>query len=221
FTDVTGANGIANRGLLQPDIALGGLGYLQQISDRIDNTAQHFEPGFWANVPATTNPLEQSTVVRMASIPHGTTINLQGRGFTVPQPHFDVASITPFQAGSLDDGATNLVHFDEEKLANPSESRTPPDHVPALTQHQLSDPHLFLSDAIANQKFISTDVLQVSSDTSAPASVPNIGGGTDNIAFLLGRGASPAGGPNAVAARVTATFWIETLEGPVAGGPNF
>jgi hypothetical protein len=43
--------------------------------------------------------------------------------------------------------------------------------------------------------------------SSVNASVP--GGGTANIAFLQGA----TGGPNARAARVTATFWLETLQG--------
>jgi hypothetical protein len=211
FTDLTGSNGIANRGLLQADVALGGLAYLQQIRDRFDNSAQHFEPGVWANVPATTNPNEETTVVRMGSIPHGTTINLQGRGFSVPKPQFDVASITPFQIGSPDDGKTNLVHFPEEQLANSSSSRTPLGHVAALTQAHLSNPNLFLSDVIANQTFVSTTVLTVTSDTSAPNSVPDVGGSTDNIAFLIGKGAPPIGGPNANAAHVSAIFWIERI----------
>jgi hypothetical protein len=111
FRDISGS-GIANRGSLQGDVALGGLGYLQTILDRIDNSPQHFEPGVWANVPQTDNPAEPPTVVRMGSIPHGTTINLQGTGFPAPRPQFSTASITPFGAGSPDDGQTNLRHFD-------------------------------------------------------------------------------------------------------------
>jgi hypothetical protein len=39
---------------------------------------------------------------------------------------------------------------------------------------------------------------------------PLVGGGTDNIAFLQGT----AGGPNALAASMTAIFWLETVEEP-------
>jgi hypothetical protein len=212
FTDITGTHGIANRGLLQTDIALGGLAYLQQISDRFDGSHQHFEPGVWTSVPATVNPNEKATVARMGSIPHGTTINLEGTSFAVAKPQFDAASITPFRIGSPDDGKTNLVHFPEENIATPSTSRTPLNQVAGLTQAQLSNPNLFLSDAIANQVFLSTTVLTVTSDTSAANSVPNAGGGTDNIAFLTGTGAPPTGGPNADAIRVTAIFWIERVK---------
>lgn len=209
FTDVTGT-GIANRGFLQPDIFLGGAAYLQQINDSFDGSGQHFEPGFWANVPATTGPVEQATVVRMGSIPHGTTVHMQGRAITAPAPVFAPSSITPFVIGSPDDGQTNLVHFPEEVLANPSTSRTPLARVAALTQEQLTNPNLFLSQAIANQTMVGTTVLIISSDTSAAGSVPDAGGGTENIAFLVGNGTPPA--PNANSAQVTAIFWIEQVK---------
>ena len=130
----------------------------------------------------------------MGSIPHGTTINLQGQAFSVPVPHFAVSSITPFEAGSPDDGATKLVHFPEEILTNASTSRTDLARVVGLTQDQLSNPNLFLSQAIADQTVLSTTVLSVASDTSIVPAGPDAGGGTDNIAFLIGKGASPAGG---------------------------
>lgn len=44
---------------------------------------------------------------------------------------------------------------------------------------------------------------------------PELGGGTQNIAFLVGAPAGGGGGqqgPNALAALMTATFWIETVE---------
>ena len=207
FTDITGA-GIANRGLLQKDIQLGGAAYIQSINDSFDNTGQHFEPGVWAHVPKTENPEEPVTVVRMGSIPHGTTINMQGTAFTAPRPIFNPSSITPFRIGSPDDGVTGLVPFPEEDLSKPSQARTDLARVASLTQAQLSNPNLFLSQAIANQTILSTTVLIISSDSSLPNSVPEVGGGTDNIAFLVGT----AGGPNANAPRVTAIFWIERVK---------
>jgi hypothetical protein len=56
-----------------------------------------------------------------------------------------------------------------------------------------------------------TVVLDVSSGSS-----PVPGGGTANTAFLEG---TPNEGPNAKAALVRSTFWIETIEGD-AGGPD-
>src|SRR5579885_829648 len=61
---------VPNRGEVQGDINLNGVPYLQSIADV--TTGQrigiHFEPGLWMIVPATTNPPEGVTVVRMASI---------------------------------------------------------------------------------------------------------------------------------------------------------
>src|SRR6266487_316904 len=62
----------------QLDFGPAGLNYLQQISDANTNTNQHFEPGMWITVPNTSDPQEPRTVARLASIPHGTTILLQG-----------------------------------------------------------------------------------------------------------------------------------------------
>ena len=212
FTDITGPTGIANRGFFQKGIFLGGLGYLQAVNDSFDNTGQHFEPGFWANIPATAIPNEKPSVVRMASIPHGTTINAQGFGLTAPQPLINPTTITPFAIGSPDDGVTGLVHFPEEQLAIPSTSRTDLSRVASLTQAHLSNPNLFLTEVVAQQTILSTVVLIISSDTSVPGSVPDAGGGIDNIAFLQGSGAPPAG--NANAPKMTAIFWIEEVKNP-------
>lgn len=79
---------IPNRGLGgQSDIFLNGVPYVQSISD-VSNPKTgkgdanpspiHFEPGLWMHVPATsTDPVLGESLVRMASIPHGTTINAQ------------------------------------------------------------------------------------------------------------------------------------------------
>jgi hypothetical protein len=65
---------IPNRGLLMPDINMFGLTYLQEIEGTDPKEGLHIEPGIWINVPPTTNPALPATEVRMASIPHGTTI---------------------------------------------------------------------------------------------------------------------------------------------------
>jgi hypothetical protein len=78
FTVIPGT--IPNRGLLQGDLIMAGVRYLQQISDAnvIDpttnqNAGLHVEPGLWLSVPATTDPPVPASVARLASIPHGTT----------------------------------------------------------------------------------------------------------------------------------------------------
>lgn len=228
FTDITGSGqniGIANRGALQPDILLGGIAYLQQVTDRISGVGQHFEPGVWINVPSTTNPPAPASVSRMGSIPHGTTINLEGVVFTAPAPFIADTTITPFSVGSPDDGATGLVTplFPEQTLANVTTSRTPPASVPGLTQDILTNPNLLLKNAIVGQNIISTTVLIVASD---PTLLPSpggplpahaaAGGGIADIDFLSG-GVST--GFNANVLSTTATFWIETVQN--ADGTQF
>ena len=73
----TALGSIPNRGMVQGDAFLNGIPYLQTINDVSDPAHPvgiHFEPGVWLSVPATTVPAESASVVRMASIPHGTTM---------------------------------------------------------------------------------------------------------------------------------------------------
>ena len=83
FTRIDGD--IPNRGLDMPDINMHGVTYMQQINEAGNPAAGlHIEPGIWAVVPQTSNPAEPPTVVRMASIPHGTVINAQGVFQVIP-----------------------------------------------------------------------------------------------------------------------------------------
>jgi hypothetical protein len=223
FTDITGPQGIANRGLLQPDIALGGLGYQQEVSDvtLVPAKALHFEPGVWACVPTTTDPAEPQTVVRMGSIPHGTTINAEGTGFDsqTGKPAFSATSIKPFAIGSADDGVTGIVNFPEatDPLSVNLTSRTSLDDLVGVTDAHFQNPTLILSDIADSQQILKTKVFVVTTDVATPGTAqapflgsPKEGGGTDNIAFLVG---SVGGKPNARASRMTAIFWVETIKG--------
>jgi hypothetical protein len=209
FIDISGS-GIANRGFKQDDIKLGGAAYTQEIADRFDNSDQHFEPGVWVHVPSTTIPNEPESVARMGSIPHGTTINLQGEAKAAADAAkmnslIPVSSIVPFTIGSPDDGQTGLVHFDEEKLPFAGASRTPLSRVAGLTQEQLSNPNIFLLEANAGLTFQSVTAISVASSPKlAPG--PNVGGGVDNIAFL--QGADPANA-NADTPDVSVTYWLQ------------
>ncbi|KAK1751174.1 hypothetical protein QBC47DRAFT_352058 [Echria macrotheca] len=83
---------IPNRGSEdQKHINLHGLPYLQTVQDVTNETSGkgdrlptnkpngiHLEPGVFLLVPPCNAPDDKPTVVRMASIPHGTTINAQG-----------------------------------------------------------------------------------------------------------------------------------------------
>ena len=195
---------IPNRGLLQADTELFGIHYLQQITDKLAKTGIHVEPGFWVTVPTTTDPAEGATVVRMASIPHGTTVNAQGTAlFVNGGPHIDPVSIAPFGIGSPPPPNTTLAFppFNEANLSIPTTFRLPNPIPASITQAMVNNPNSVLTAAIAGQTITKTTVLIINTAVAAPLT----GGGTDNISFLKGG----AGGPNADAAQMSAIFWIE------------
>jgi hypothetical protein len=199
FSPIGGS--IPNRGLLQPDINMFGLTYLQQISDANLKAGLHIEPGLWLAIPQTSDPAEAPTVARLASIPHGTTIVAQGTASTkAGPPTIPGTSIKPFTIGQ----ALSLFDFPEETLATPSSFRTSGAGLTGVTQEMVSNPNSILQAAIAGQHIQETTTLHVNTNDA-----PVLGGGTANTAFLKGG----AQGPNAVSASVNATFWLETIEG--------
>ena len=99
----TVASAVPNRGLFkQPDINIYGLNYLQKVKDNdvnlpgfpnFPNAGEdlHIEPGLFLNVPASggvedpndltgdvTDPVIPASIVRLATIPHGVSVLLQG-----------------------------------------------------------------------------------------------------------------------------------------------
>lgn len=203
FAPALGA--VPNRGEVQPDIFLNGVPYLQVITD-VTTPAHpvgiHFEPGLWMSVPPTVDPQEGPTLARMASIPHGTTIDAQGTSQTITgAPTIPPVSITPPGFGPF-----------PSQTAAATDTWRIPQHLTSfiaahtITQTVLDDPNTVLRRAIAGQNISSTTTISVA---TAPAT-PIFGGGTDNIAFLLGN--TSTGPPNARTVDMTATFWIETIE---------
>ena len=209
FTEIPGD--IPNRGLLQPDINLNGLTYLQQVQDANvigpngELAGIHVEPGIWVHVPVTTNPQEPTTVARLANIPHGTSLVAQGTALPPinTAPNIAAVSITPFTIAP----PHNPVPFPETNLAIPTQFRTEPEDIPRVTQAMVNDPNTALRLGLQGKNVISTVTLKIS---TLPLNPPTSGGGTSNIAFLQGAG----GGPNALAAQMDAIFWLETLEEP-------
>jgi len=202
---------IPNRGLLQADINLHGLTYLQQVQDANvvgpngELAGIHVEPGIWVTVPPTTNPQEPTTVARLANIPHGTSLVAQGTALSPLSgpPPIKAVSITPFQINP----PHNLVPFPESNLSIATQFRTDPGDIPNVTQQMVDNPNTVLTLGLQGKTVISTVTLQISTTSLNP---PNTDGGTSNIAFLQGA----AGGPNARAAQMDAFFWIETLQEP-------
>jgi hypothetical protein len=216
FTRIDGD--IPNRGLAMPDINMHGITYMQQINEAgHPDQGLHIEPGIWATVPQTSDPTEPPTVVRMASIPHGTVINAQGI-FQVIQggpQHIPDNNILPFFFGQQPHTNAEFdqvaLTFTELDLSIPTQFRS---LSPGVTQDIVKNPNSVLQQALhtslqgTNMK--SRTFLHISTTNS----IIQGGGGTANTAFLASSH-NPAGG-NAKATRVEATFWIETIAG--AGG---
>jgi hypothetical protein len=207
---------VPNRGSVQADAFLNGVPYLQTVSDVTTGRpiGIHFEPGLWIIVPVTKDPKEGSTLARMASIPHGTTINAQGtfRQHAGP-PTIRKAEITPFAEGSP--GST--ITFPSQTATDKATRRIPQDLTSfiadgTITQAILDDPNTALREALTGLQVTHTTAISIA---TAPA-LPLFGGGTDNIAFLWGdaaavQSANPSG-QNAQTVQMTATFWIETVQ---------
>jgi hypothetical protein len=209
---------VPNRGLSpQNDIFLNGVPYVQAISD-VTNTATgkadgtltglHFEPGLWMHVPATTvDPVLGESLARMASIPHGTTINAQCLEPTTNiagPPTIPPVDITPFV-----DFIGTPVAFPSQIASNTNTPRLPQDLTKfiaagTITQDILTDPNTVLRNANVGKTITNTITFTVSTTPVSPES----GGGTANIAFLGGTFLNP----NADAIQMTATFWIETVQ---------
>ena len=215
---------VPNRGTAaQPDAFLNGVPYLQSINDITihgESVGIHVEPGIWIHVPSTTVPQLGETVTRMASIPHGTTIEAQGLVDPAKPgpPAIAAVDITPF----LTANPATKIKFASQTASNPNTPRIPQDLGPfitrgTITQAMLDDPNSLLRAHISKQNIISTTTIFVS--TAPPPSVGLFGGGTDNIAFLLGKAAVPPPAPNAQVLQMTAVFWIETVEEVIKVGP--
>jgi hypothetical protein len=159
------------------------------------------------SVPATTVPQEGATVVRMASIPHGTTIEAQGTSFTVAGgPQIAPVDITPFPIGK----PAQRIKFPSQTAADSGTFRLPQDltgfiAAGTITQGILDNPNIVLKTRADAQNITSTTVILISTNPADPL----FGGGTDNIAFLLGD--KNATSPNADAIQMSAIFWIETV----------
>lgn len=209
FTAIPGK--IPNRGLLMPDINMFGITYMQQIEGTDPVEGLHIEPGIWAHVPPTTDPDVPSTVVRMASIPHGTTILAQGTFLTVQGgPQISENNIIPFEPGkNVPSFAEAEAIFTELNLGVASDFRQAS---AGVTKSMLENPNGVLVKAIQGQNIKSTTVLIISTKHE-----PVLGGGTSNTAFLEAA-TNPPGG-NATAVEVDAIFWIETVADPY-GGPD-
>jgi hypothetical protein len=166
---------VPNRGEVMPDIFLNGVPYLQVITDVTvprQPVGIHFEPGLWMAIPATTDPREGPTVTRMASIPHGTTIEAQGTSSTIDgKPDIAAVNITPFTIGQ----PNNKIQFPSQIASDKDTARIPQDltsfvEAGTITQAMLDDPNTLLRNHIASQTITSTTVIVISTDPAARCS---------------------------------------------------
>lgn len=198
-------------GAIQPDIDLFGLHYLQMIDDSNGEGPLHLETGIWLNVPATTNPPADPTVVRLASIPHGDSVLAQGSAFVVKGgPQIGVADATPF---TLNPATGARINDTSAPYLAPYTNAVPPPGIPTAA---ILNPNVLLQSAIAGQTIAKTVVLIVNAspvggiNDSPVTPQPGPDGGIVNIPFVV---------RNANANSMSSIFWIEWVQN--ADGNHF
>ena len=205
------ANDPNRLGNFQPDINLFGVHYLQMIDDLNGEGPLHLETGIWLNVPATTNPVAEPTVVRLASIPHGDSVLAQGRAIVAQGgPQIGIADATPF---TLDPTTGARINDTSAPYLAPYTNAVPPPGIPA---EAILKPNVLLETAIAGQTIAKTVVLIVNAspvggiNDSPITPKPGTDGGIVNIPFVV---------HNADANSMSAIFWIEWVQN--ADGNHF
>jgi hypothetical protein len=229
---------VPNRGLNpQTDLSLYGLHYLQRVTDAdpppfpTAGQALHIEPGFFMNVPASQEPPNPPTIVRLASIPHGVSVLMQGPnpgttpipgGPKIP-PIYPIAGLPVFPVGNnalglgiqpvdipppAGDGKEHVVpEVDITNDVAGSQSNGP---YPAPFQGFINDPNSVLRAAIAGQEILGTITINLSTT--------GVANSIGNIPFLGIPNATepddPSGPANAFVVQASATFWIEWVKMP-------
>lgn len=244
---------VPNRGLRsQPDIILTGVPYIQTVQDVTNpetgkgdhplQTGIHFEPGVWLNVPPATQHNGRPTIARMASIPHGTTINAQGfaptksstdMGGVVGGPVIEDINSIPFEVGKNPDDVDGRLdaRFVSMLEQNNNDFRLPQNldkfgknGSKRITSEIIKNPNLVLRNA--NRGLDIQETIMFSVSTGPPTPALN-GGGVANISFLLGEQTeddlvpeNKVQAPVAHAVSMTATYWIEKVLYTVIVPPN-
>jgi hypothetical protein len=213
---------IPNRGSKE-DIYFLGLHYFQQVSDAVTNEALHLEPGIWLPIPETKAPKQGRTVVRLSTIPHGTSLLAQGAAPSSPKdgvPEIRAVDSIPFTLDPL--------NGDRQDVADPQYLRPflqplPCDIRGLIPAGSVVNPNLVLVTALERLKkqdlqistvelnvsatpvgdIDSAHIKQESKSKAALESPDGASGGITNIPFLEA---------NAEATSFAATFWIMTVK---------
>ncbi|MGA7445240.1 MAG: heme-binding protein [Terriglobales bacterium] len=145
---------VPNRGLNpQTDLKLYGLHYLQRVSDADPHPSKkvephgysttagqalHIEPGLFMKVPASKQPdpgdtpiVNEDAIVRMASIPHGVTVLMQGRNpGSKPHPGAPhIPALKPFSSHGNEYPGLSPIPFPGPYVAAPSPAPPLPDEL--------------------------------------------------------------------------------------------
>lgn len=176
---------VPNRGFAnQADLDLYGLHYLQRVSDadpapppsnpdgysQTANQALHIEPGLFMNVPASQQPSSGNTpivnepaIVRMASIPHGVTVLMQGPnpGMTPTLGKPNIPALTPFINPNGTYPGLNPIPFPGPYTVPPQPPPVPPGPNP---------PAVGIQPAVANGTQHVIPEINIALDTFAPGS---------------------------------------------------
>ncbi|MDQ3742587.1 MAG: heme-binding protein [Actinomycetota bacterium] len=153
------------------DLFITGLMYDMRITDALSNEPLHLEAGMWFYMPN-----QDQQIARSATIPHGDALLALGTATTIDgPPTFEEVSGVP------DVHDPPLGYLDP--YLNPDSGPFKPGDVNAT-----------LRDDIAGHTILSTDVLDISTQST---------GGILNIPFVT---------KNANATAFTGTYWIETVE---------
>lgn len=205
----------------QGDIFLAGAAYVHSVSDMLnpdtgkadipDPQVIHYEPGLWMQVPASQEPLNlPATLIRMGSIPHGTTINASGVSppdTLLPGPP-DFDPVNPIPSAELGGPLKNFKEY-SLKADFVNCPRIPQDLTKfiasgTITQDMLDNPITFLQNANLGKNIVDHYTFSVSAAQQTGVD----GSGIVSIPFLQGTTASQ----NASVTRMTSTFWVETAQ---------
>ncbi|KAK5662611.1 hypothetical protein OQA88_8525 [Cercophora sp. LCS_1] len=232
---------VPNRGTeSQDDINLGGLPYLQTVQD-VTNVATgkgdklptnkpngiHLEPGVFLMVPPSAASDQKTTIVRMASIPHGTTINAQGIAPTKNDkqpgsPDFinkHAANAKPFIIGNPKGVRLDKGTFQSMDIDQPNKTLRVPEGdlskfsdknggTGRITTAMIENPNLVLQKANEGLKMVDHVAFTVRTSSAKDPGDPGFQAdgeetpGIANIAFLK---------PNANVEFMTSTFFVENV----------
>jgi len=240
---------VPNRGLNpQTDLSLYGLHYLQRVTDAdrppfsTAGQALHIEPGLFMNVPASQEPAVAPSIVRMASIPHGVSLLMQGKTpSTTPvsgppniPPIYPIAGMPTFtpQPPPACPAVTNppvvglgIQPVDIPPLAGDGKEHLVPEVTLACdgagSQSNGPFPPATIPQAYAdNPNSVLRDAIagqNILGTITIQLSTTGAGSGIENIPFLGTANPTQPSDPsnaNAFVLQSAATFWIEWVQMP-------